>query len=147
MFFWVCVVRYTAKGYRSCHHARKYLQEALLECGMNTAREAATPAPKCLFGRRRRPAFGSGRCTEKHSIASQQSCCTCQTRLGCDLLLPIVFLSTRVSKSTQQDRAKLKRVLSASRAPCISSIPLALTTWVACGRGWGDAGIRGSTQI
>ena len=89
---------------------KQYLEEALAECGMDIKRKAETPAGKGLFEVDATSPLLEKRDGEVfHSITAKLLYVSTRARI--DLLLAIAFLSTRVSKSTKEDRAKLKRVL------------------------------------
>jgi hypothetical protein len=89
---------------------KDYLTEAIDESGMSIERTVATPAKKDLFDvddmatlleREQAEVF--------HSVVAKLLYVSLRARM--DILLPVIFLCTRVSKSTVQDRTKLKRVL------------------------------------
>jgi hypothetical protein len=89
---------------------KDYLTEAIDESGMSIERTVATPAKKDLFDvddmatpleREQADAF--------HSVVAKLLYVSLRARM--DILLPVIFLCTRVSKSTVRDQAKLKRVL------------------------------------
>jgi Reverse transcriptase (RNA-dependent DNA polymerase) len=102
-------IRYTGKG-TAVITMKQYLEEALAECGMHIKRAAATPARKCLFDvDETSPPLEKAESETFHSVTAKLLYVSTRARI--DLLLAIAFLSTRVSKSTKQDRAKLQRVL------------------------------------
>ena len=102
-------IKYTGKG-TAVITMKQYLQEALSESGMNITRSAATPALKDLFDvDEHSPLLERGDAESFHSVTAKLLYVS--TRARVDLLLPIAFLCTRVSKSTAQDREKLLRVL------------------------------------
>ena len=89
---------------------KDYLREAITESGLEISKSASTPANRTLFevdetaeplGKHESEAF--------HSVSAKLLYVSLRARV--DLLLPIAFLCTRVSKSTKQDLLKLKRVL------------------------------------
>ena len=89
---------------------REYLEESITELGLEINRTAASPAKRdlfevddgaCLLEKHAADAFH--RVTAKLLYVSLRAC-------G-DLLTAVGFLSTRVSRSTTQDQAKLKRLL------------------------------------
>ena len=88
----------------------EYLKEAIAESGMTLKRVSATPANKDLF-----EVDGAAKPLEKmdaerlHSVVYKLMYVALRARM--DLLLAVGFLSTRVSKSTVQDREKLRRLL------------------------------------
>ncbi|KAI2513609.1 Reverse transcriptase (RNA-dependent DNA polymerase) [Fragilaria crotonensis] len=89
---------------------KEYLKEALLESGMNITGAAATPSQWNLFEvNEQSPMLESDEAEAFHKVAAKLLYVAIRARV--DLLLAIAFLCTRVSKSTQQDRSKLKRVL------------------------------------
>jgi hypothetical protein len=102
-------IRYTGKG-TAIITMRQYLEEALAECNMDITREATTPALKDLFDvDDKAPGLNKAEGEVFHSVCAKLLYVSLRARV--DILLPIAFLCTRVAKSTQQDRTKLKRVL------------------------------------
>ncbi|KAI2501020.1 Reverse transcriptase (RNA-dependent DNA polymerase) [Fragilaria crotonensis] len=102
-------IRYTGKG-TAVTTMKEYLKEALLESGMNITGAAATPSQRNLFEvNEQSPMLESDEAEAFHKVAAKLLYVAIRARV--DLLLAIAFLWTRVSKSTQQDRSKLKRVL------------------------------------
>jgi hypothetical protein len=102
-------IKYTGEG-TAVITMKEYLKEALVESGMNITRSAATPALRDLFEvDERSPALQKNEAESFHSITAKLLYVS--TRARVDLLLAIAFLCTRVSKSTVQDREKLRRVL------------------------------------
>jgi Reverse transcriptase (RNA-dependent DNA polymerase) len=92
-----------------------YLEEAIIESGLNVTRTAATPTCRDLFD-----IDEKGKPLKKregkvfHSVVAKLlyvSIRVCQ-----DVLLAISFLCTCISKSTTEDQAKLKRVLEYLKA-------------------------------
>ena len=89
---------------------KDYISEAITESGLAIAKTAATPAGKDLFE-------VDDTCTLLskadakvfHSIVAKLLYVSIWARM--DLLQATSFLTTRVSKSTQQDMLKLKRLL------------------------------------
>jgi hypothetical protein len=89
---------------------KQYLQEALDECGMDITREAATPAKKNLFEvDTTSKTLGKDASDCFHRIVAKLLYVAIRARM--DLLLANGFLCTRVSKSTEQDLQKLRRLL------------------------------------
>ena len=89
---------------------KSYLQEAINESGMEIKNEAATPAKRTLFEvNENSPSLPKDEAEVFHSVAAKLLYVAIRARM--DLLLPVGFLGTRVSKSTREDREKLKRVL------------------------------------
>jgi Reverse transcriptase (RNA-dependent DNA polymerase) len=89
---------------------KQYLQEALDESKMDIKYEAATPARKNLFDVDQEAAPLSKTEAETfHSVTSKLLYVAIRARM--DILLPVGFLGTRVSKSTVEDSEKLKRLL------------------------------------
>jgi hypothetical protein len=89
---------------------KEYLMEAIEESGMKIERTAATPAKKDLFDvDDSAAALGKEEAEVFHSVIAKLLYVSLRARM--DILLPIIFLCTRVSKSTIEDQAKLKRVL------------------------------------
>ena len=89
---------------------KEYLKEAIIESGLEIMRFAATPARKNLFD------VDDGAkllCKQEaesfHKIVAKLLYVSIRARM--DILLAVGFLCTRVSKSTTQDQAKLKRLL------------------------------------
>ncbi|KAI2502818.1 Reverse transcriptase (RNA-dependent DNA polymerase) [Fragilaria crotonensis] len=104
-------IRYTGKG-TAVITMKQYLEEALLECGMDIVREVTTPAQRNLFDvDENSPPLSKAEGITFHSVCAKLLYVSLRARV--DILLPIAFLCTtgRVAKSTQQDRSKLKRVL------------------------------------
>lgn len=89
---------------------KTYLEEAILESGLDISRTASNPANKNLFEVDETSApLGKNDSEMFHSVSAKLLYVSLRARV--DLLLAIAFLCTRVSKSTQQDLSKLKRVL------------------------------------
>lgn len=89
---------------------RSYLEEAIDECGMEIKREANTPARRTLFDvDPKARLLDKGQAETFHRIVAKLLYVSIRTRS--DILLPVGFLFSRVSKSTEQDRGKLRRVL------------------------------------
>lgn len=102
-------IRYTENG-TAIIKMQEYLKEAINESGMTIKRVAATPADKELFevdGQAQ--LLPKGEAEVFHSVVAKLLYVSIRARM--DLLLAIGFLCTRVSKSTTQDRSKLRRVL------------------------------------
>ncbi len=88
----------------------EYLKEAIVEFGEPVPRSATSPAKRDLFEIDK----GSGLLSREksevfHSVTAKLLYVSHWGRL--DIQLPIAFLCTRVARSTNQDWAKLKRVL------------------------------------
>jgi hypothetical protein len=89
---------------------REYLTEAISESGLAIVKAASTPASKDLFSVSAASPFLSKSEQEVfHSVVAKLLYVSIRARM--DLLLTTSFLATRVSKSTQQDLDKLKRLL------------------------------------
>ena len=89
---------------------RQYLEEAILESGLTIKRKANTPARKDLFDVNDAARRISGDRAERfHSVVCKLLYVAIRARM--DILLPVGFLCTRVSRSTEQDESKLKRLL------------------------------------
>ena len=89
---------------------RNHLEEAIAECDMEIKREAATPARRTLFKVDPKANLLNKHQAETfHRIVAKLLYVSIRARA--DILLPVAFLCTRVSKSTEQDRGKLRRVL------------------------------------
>ena len=102
-------IRYTDEG-TAVITMRQYLEEALAECGMEINRTAATPAKKSLFDvDPQSPRLEKKDAEVFHSISAKLLYVALRARV--DLLLSVVYLCTRVTKSTKQDQDKLRRVL------------------------------------
>ena len=84
-----------------------YLQEAIVESGMNITCTVATPATRNLFKvSEQATVLGKEQVETFHSVAAKLlyiAICACM-----DILLPIIFLCTPMSKSTVKDQCKLK---------------------------------------
>ncbi|KAI2510045.1 Reverse transcriptase (RNA-dependent DNA polymerase) [Fragilaria crotonensis] len=102
-------IRYTGKG-TAVITMKQYLEEALSECGMDIVHKATTPAQRNLFDvNENSPPLEKTEGIIFHSVCAKLLYVSLRARV--DILLPIAFLCTRVTKSTQQDQSKLKRVL------------------------------------
>jgi hypothetical protein len=89
---------------------KQYLEEAISESRMNITKKVATPARKHLFDvDEESPLLNKDEAEVFHSVVAKLLYVSLRARM--DLLLAIGLLCTRVSKSTKQDQAKLKRVL------------------------------------
>ena len=89
---------------------KEYLNKAIAESEMEITRTASSPATKSLSKvDESAKRLGTHESEVFHSVAAKLLYVS--IRACVDLLLAIAFLCTRVSKSTLQDRAKLKRVL------------------------------------
>jgi hypothetical protein len=89
---------------------KEYIQEAIADFGEDITRTAATPAKRDLFEvNEESPALKGEKRETFHSVVAKLLYVSQRGRM--DVLLPVVFLCTRVSCSTEQDWAKLKRVL------------------------------------
>ena len=108
---------------------KEYLREAISESEMGTEQTPApTPATKNLFEvDKKSPLLSNHEGEIFHSVATKLLYVAIRARM--DLLLAVIFLCTRVAKCTEQDRRKLRRLLSTAR------IPSAPTTWENCARG------------
>jgi len=89
---------------------KDYLQESIDESGLNIMHEAATPAKGSLFDVDSESPLLEGKEFDTfQSIVAKLLYVAIRLRL--DMLLPVAFLCTRVTKSTKQDQMKLKHVL------------------------------------
>jgi hypothetical protein len=89
---------------------KQYLEEALAECNMDINYEAATPAKRSLFDLDEQSARLTMQEAEIfHSISAKLLYVAIRGRM--DILLPVGFLGTRVSKCTKDDQDKLRRIL------------------------------------
>jgi hypothetical protein len=89
---------------------RDYLEEAIAESGLEIMRTAATPAKRDLFDIDAQATPLTTKESETfHSVVAKLLYVA--TRARTDILLAVSFLCTRVSKSTVEDQAKLKRLL------------------------------------
>ena len=89
---------------------KNYLEESIKECGMNIMLKATTPAKRTLFEvDPKLRAMNKEEGESFHRIVAKLLYVYIWARV--DILLPVGFLCTRVSTSTEQDQAKLKRVL------------------------------------
>ena len=89
---------------------KNYLKEAIQESGLNISKAVATPANRELFEvDEAAPRLPNTESEAFHRVTAKLLYVALRARP--DLLLAIAFLSTRVSKSTTQDQAKLQRVL------------------------------------
>jgi hypothetical protein len=102
-------IRYTDKGTVAVT-MKRYLQEAIDECGLDIRREAKTPARRTLFEvDRSSTPLEKGAAETFHRILAKLLYVSIRARM--DILPAIGFLCTRVSNSTEQDQSKLRRVL------------------------------------
>jgi hypothetical protein len=102
-------IRYTDQGTAEVT-MRDYLMEAIDESGLDIQQIAATPARRTLFEvNAEAPALPKERSDSFWSVVMKLLYVAMRARM--DLLLAISFLSTRISKSTTEDKDKLKRVL------------------------------------
>jgi hypothetical protein len=88
---------------------RDYLKEAISKSGLVIAKAAATPATKDLFKTENSSAKLIVDGDKFHSVVTKLLYVAARARM--DLLLAVSFLTTRVSRSTQQDMCKLRRLL------------------------------------
>ena len=89
---------------------KDYLTEAIDESGLAITKAASSPATKDLFDiSAASPFLTKSESMIFHSVVAKLLYVSIHARM--DLLLAVSFLATRVSKSTQQDQAKLKRLL------------------------------------
>ena len=89
---------------------KRYLKEAITESQLGICRSAATPATKTLFEiDPDSPPLTEGEAHIFHSVISKLLYVSLRGRP--DLLVAISFLTTRVSAPTEQDQAKLRRLL------------------------------------
>ena len=102
-------IRYTEES-TAVISMKTYLQEAIDESGLDIQRVATTPAKKNLFDVNDEAApLDKIESESFHSVVAKLLYVSTRARM--DLLLAVGFLCTRVSKSTTEDQAKLKRVL------------------------------------
>jgi hypothetical protein len=102
-------IRYTEQN-TAVITMKDYLREAIEESGLNIVKPVSTPANRELF----EVDESSERLNKTdaetfHSVAAKLLYVSIRARV--DILLPVAFLCTRVSKSTLQDQGKLKRLL------------------------------------
>ena len=89
---------------------RDYLEESIAESGMNITMTVASPAKRDLFEvEENAPLLERTGSDAFHRVTAKLLYAALRAR-G-DILTSFSFLSTRVSKSTTQDQAKLKRLL------------------------------------
>ena len=89
---------------------KDYLAEAINESRLSITRAAPTPANKNLFDvDEASPPLTKDAGEVFHSVVAKLLYVSIRARM--DLLLATSFLTTRVSKCTQQDQSKLKRLL------------------------------------
>jgi hypothetical protein len=102
-------IKYTGKG-TAITTMKQYLDEVLMESFLNINKTAATPARKNLFEiDTNSPRLNKQRAETLHSVVAKLLYVSLRARV--DLLLPVIFLCTRVSVSTEQDEATLRRLL------------------------------------
>ncbi len=88
-----------------------YVRECIEELGESVAHSATSPAKRDLYDiHEKSPPLDKAQAEVFHSVTAKTLYVSHRGRL--DVQLPIAFLCTRVSKSTEQDWTKLKRVLS-----------------------------------
>ncbi len=102
-------IRYVGKQ-RAVVTIKSYLAEAIEECEMDIKRTTTTPAKRNLFevDPKAKPLTKESAETF-HKVVAKFFYVAIRARP--DILLPVGYLCTRVSASTEQVRAKLKRVL------------------------------------
>jgi hypothetical protein len=89
---------------------KDYLTELIEESGMKIDCVVSTPTKKDLFDVNDKVApLVKTEAERFHSIVAKLLYVSLRARM--DILLPIIFLCTRVSKCTSKDRVKLRRVL------------------------------------
>jgi hypothetical protein len=89
---------------------KDYIKESITEFGETISRSAATPAKRGMFEINEESAALTNKGKDTfHSVVAKLLYVSKRGRL--DIQLAIAFLCTRVSCSTEQDWAKLKRVL------------------------------------
>jgi Reverse transcriptase (RNA-dependent DNA polymerase) len=89
---------------------KSYLEEAIAEADTKITKIAATPSKRDLFeSDAKSPPLSKKESENFHSIVAKLLYVSFRVRA--DILLPISFLCTRVSKPTRQDQLKLHRVL------------------------------------
>jgi hypothetical protein len=87
-----------------------YIKEAIEDFGDDVSRPASSPAVKSLFAiDKKSPRLCQEKSERFHSIVAKLLYICLRSRL--DTSLAVAFLTTRVSKSTEQDWLKLKRLL------------------------------------
>ena len=87
-----------------------YLADAISKSGMEIKSVAPTPATKKLFDvDEKSPLLARNQAEVFHSVAATLLYVAIRARM--DLLLAVIFLCTRVSKCTEQDNQKLRRLL------------------------------------
>jgi hypothetical protein len=87
-----------------------YLKEAIEESELNIGRTYSTPARRDLFDVDEDSPLLVGHDAEVfHSVVAKLLYVSLRARM--DILLPVIFLCTRVSCATVEDRLKLRRVL------------------------------------
>ena len=103
-------IKYTDQGTAEII-MQDYLEEAIVESGIDITRTATTPAKRDLLFEidEKSPPLEKAYAEVFHSVVVKLLYVA--TRARPDILLAISFLCTRVSKSTHEDRDKLKRVL------------------------------------
>ena len=102
-------ITYTKQG-TAIIQMRNYLVEALEESKLNITRTATSPAKKNLFDvDEQSPVLEQYEAKVFHHVVAKLLYVSTRARM--DVLLPVAFLCTRVSKTTKQDQGKLKRLL------------------------------------
>ena len=127
-------IRYTDEG-TAVIGMKRYLQEAIDECGLDLRREASTPARRTLFEVDPTSArLDKGAGETFHRIVAKLLYVSIRARM--DILPAIGFLCTRVSQSTEQDQSKLRRVLEYLKGTMNLEYTLGQTAWASCENGW-----------
>jgi hypothetical protein len=102
---------------------KEYIKEAIAEFNGDITKSAATPARSDLFlCNDDSPKLDKQSSENFHSTVAKLLCVSKRARL--DVLLAISFLCTRVSVSTEHDKAKLRRVLEYLRGTLDLSLTL-----------------------
>jgi hypothetical protein len=89
---------------------KDYLMESIAKSGLNIEHMATTPARKNLLDiNKTAAALGKQESESFHSVVAKLLYVSLHACM--DILLLVIFLCTRVSKSTKEDQAKLKHLL------------------------------------
>jgi Reverse transcriptase (RNA-dependent DNA polymerase) len=103
-------IKYNREKRNASITMKNYLTEAIEESGLDVNRSVVTPSGKELFTiDAKSPRLSAKDAAVFHGVACKLLYVSIRARM--DLLFTTSYLTTRVSKSTQQDLRKLKRLL------------------------------------
>ena len=114
---------------------KQYLEEAIKESKMDIKYEAATLAKKTLFDideHAKRLLLEEA--DTFHIVTAKLLYVAIRARM--DILLPVSFLATRVSKSTKDDQLKLQLILEYIKGSMNEEYTIGADTLMICAHGW-----------